>query len=61
MVVQLDPCLLLLRLEELGYRGLSLNTVRRLVWDFPYPDPWHHDETENSLRGRFLPTAANSQ
>lgn len=61
LVIQTDACLLILRLEQLGYSGLSPRALRRMVWEVPYPDPWHEDELERSLRGRFAPIAANSQ
>ncbi|KQV32444.1 hypothetical protein ASC97_02290 [Rhizobium sp. Root1203] len=61
VVIQSDACLLLLRLEQLGYSGLSVRTLRRLTWEAPYPDRWQDDETERSLRERFMPVAANSQ
>lgn len=61
LMVQTDPGLLLLRLEQLGYSGLSLQTLRRLTWEVPYPDRWQDDELEQSLKGRFAPVAANSE
>ncbi|MBB3410078.1 hypothetical protein FHT87_004010 [Rhizobium sp. BK316] len=61
VVIQIDPCLLIVRLEEFGYHGLSLDAVRRLAWDLPFPDAWRSDETEGAIRGRFLPVAANSR
>lgn len=33
MMIQLDAALLLLRLEQLGYCGLGLQTLRRLTWE----------------------------
>ncbi|GAA3109314.1 hypothetical protein GCM10010520_62290 [Rhizobium viscosum] len=61
MLVQLDACLLLVRLEELGYHEIDLNVVRRMAWEIPYPDPWQDNEIEGTLRGRFRPVAANTQ
>ncbi len=61
VVIQIDPSLLMLRLEEFGYRGLSLEAIRRLTWDLPFPEAWQGDETEGALRARFRPVAANSK
>lgn len=60
LMVQSDPCLLLLRLDQLGYSGLSLQALRRLTWEVPYPDRWQDDELQQALNGRFAPVAANS-
>jgi hypothetical protein len=61
LMIQSDPCLLLLRLEHLGYRDLSIETLERLTWEGPYPDPWHSDDVEKALKKRFAPIAANAQ
>lgn len=58
-MVQIDACLLMLRLEELGYSGLTVQELRRAILETPYPDRWLGDELEQSLVRRRIPDAAN--
>ncbi|EJC80240.1 hypothetical protein Rleg4DRAFT_1860 [Rhizobium leguminosarum bv. trifolii WSM2297] len=60
LMVQMDTALLQLRLEQLGYAGLDVPTLRRAVIETVYPDPWLGDELEQTLVRRRLPEAANS-
>jgi hypothetical protein len=61
LIVQTDPALLQRRLEQLGYAGPELATLRRMTMEVSYPDPWLGDELEKSLIRRRLPEAANSE
>ncbi|NMN74169.1 hypothetical protein AF71_00060450 [Rhizobium sp. 57MFTsu3.2] len=59
LIVQIDASLLMMRLEELGYSGLSVQELRRTILEAPYPDRWLGDELEQSLVRRRIPDAAN--
>ncbi|MBZ9789975.1 hypothetical protein K9B32_07505 [Rhizobium sp. 3T7] len=58
-MVQTDACLLMMRLEELGYSGLAVQELRRTILEASYPDEWVGDELERSLVRRRIPDAAN--
>ncbi|CCM79828.1 conserved hypothetical protein [Rhizobium mesoamericanum STM3625] len=58
-MVQIDAALLMLRLEELGYGGLTVQELRRTIMETPYPDQWLGDELEQALVRRRIPDAAN--
>lgn len=56
----IDHFLLLIRLEELGYRDISPLELRRLVWMIKYPHGLHDDATGDVVRERYRPIAANT-
>ncbi|OWV89801.1 hypothetical protein ATY78_18050 [Rhizobium sp. R635] len=60
LVVESDHLLLLLRLEELGYRNIAREPLRRLVWNIEFPDDRYDGEIEQVIRARRRPTAANA-
>ncbi|MFK3963235.1 hypothetical protein ACI2KT_06565 [Ensifer adhaerens] len=61
LIVITDHMLLLLRLEELGYRDIDAGDLRHLMWDIKFPDTWYDQHLEKAVTKRRRPTAANSQ
>ncbi|HBF32440.1 hypothetical protein [Rhizobium sp.] len=60
LIVQIDPLLMLNRLEQLGYTDLNSQTLRKLMWETILPDRWQDDELQTTIRKRFIPAAANA-
>ena len=60
LVVNTDHFLLLIRLEELGYRDISLMQLRHLVWMVNYPHALHDEKNDKVVRERYRPIAANT-
>lgn len=61
LVVVTDPLLLLLRLEELGYRGIAREPLSRLVWGIKFPDDQYASDVAEIVQARRRPTAANAE
>ncbi|OCP09370.1 MULTISPECIES: hypothetical protein [unclassified Ensifer] len=61
LIVVTDHMLLLLRLEELGYRDIDAGNLRQLMWSIAFPDSWYDHHLEKAVTKRRRPTAANSQ
>ncbi|MGB8290113.1 hypothetical protein ELI13_37315 [Rhizobium ruizarguesonis] len=60
LVVNTNHLLLLLRLEELGYRDIAPEELRRLIWRIEFPQAWHDGEIEKAIQERRRPPAANA-
>lgn len=60
LIVVTDHMLLLLRLEELGYRDIDAGHLRRLMWDINFPDREYDNQLDEAVSKRRRPTAANS-
>lgn len=60
LVVNTNHLLLLIRLEELGYRGVDPQALRRVIWMLKFPDGWYDGEAEEAVQTRRRPNAANS-
>ncbi|MBY4609370.1 hypothetical protein K6M90_17120 [Rhizobium sp. 9T] len=52
---------LLLRLEELGYRNIPPEAVRRLVWTIDFPDDRYDNDVGEIVRARRRPATANAE
>ncbi|ULR46948.1 hypothetical protein [Rhizobium sp. K102] len=61
LIVVTDHLLLLLRLEELGYRNIPPEAVRRLVWTIEFPDDRYDNDVGEIVRARRRPAAANAE
>ncbi|WVT72036.1 hypothetical protein QM996_10855 [Sinorhizobium chiapasense] len=61
LIVIIDHMLLLLRLEELGYRDINVEALRRHMWSIAFPDGWYDHHLEKAVSKRRRPIAANSQ
>ncbi|HEV7306356.1 hypothetical protein [Ensifer sp.] len=60
LIVIADHMLLLLRLEELGYRDIDAGDLRHLMWDIKFPDRWYDNQLDEAVSKRRRPVAANS-
>ncbi|MGR9268107.1 hypothetical protein ACU8OQ_12145 [Rhizobium leguminosarum] len=60
LVVNTNHLLLVLRLEELGYRDIAPEELRRLIWKIEFPQPWHDGAVEKAIQQRRRPAAANA-
>lgn len=61
LIVVTDHLLLLLRLEELGYRSIAPESLRRLIWTINFPDDRYDDDVGQIVRARRRPAAANAE
>ncbi|WP_457583835.1 hypothetical protein [Ensifer canadensis] len=61
LIVITDHMLLLLRLEELGYRDIDVGDLRHLMWSIKFPDRWYDNQLDEAVVNRRRPIAANSQ
>ncbi|PDT32278.1 hypothetical protein CO660_00090 [Rhizobium sp. L9] len=59
LVVNTNHLLLVLRLEELGYRDIAVEELRRLIWKIDFPEALHDDRLEKAIQERRRPAAAN--
>ncbi len=60
LVVNTNHLLLLIRLEELGYRNIDPQELRRVIWTLEVPEGWYDGEAEEAVQTRRRPTPANS-
>ncbi|MDR9780700.1 hypothetical protein [Rhizobium redzepovicii] len=60
LVVVTDHLLMLLRLEELGYRNIAPEPLRRLIWNITFPDDRYDKDVGQIIRARRRPAAANA-
>ncbi|ANL31051.1 hypothetical protein AMC90_PD00025 (plasmid) [Rhizobium phaseoli] len=61
LVVVTDHLLMLLRLEELGYRNLPREVLHRLLWNIEFPDERYDSAVEEIIQARRRPAAANAE
>ncbi|WP_434734342.1 hypothetical protein NL154_23790 (plasmid) [Rhizobium sp. YTUHZ044] len=64
LVAESDHLLLLLRLEELGYRNIAPEPLRRLVWNIEFPDDRYDSKTGHVVQragGRRRPMRGSSR
>ena len=59
LVVNTNHLLLLMRLEELGYRDINPQELRRLIWMLKFPEGWYDNEAGEAVQERRRPTPAN--
>ncbi|MUZ65027.1 hypothetical protein [Agrobacterium vitis] len=60
LVVNTNHLLLLLRLEELGYRDIAAEHLRRLIWKIEFPQAWYDGKVGEAIQERRRPSAANA-
>ncbi|ANL56489.1 hypothetical protein [Rhizobium phaseoli] len=61
LVVVADHLLMLLRLEEVGYRNLPREVLHRLLWNIEFPDERYDSAVEEIIQARRRPAAANAE
>lgn len=60
LVVVTDHLLMLLRLEEFGYRNIPRETLHLLVWAIEFPDGRYDSAVGEIIQARRRPVAANA-
>ncbi|MBZ7927762.1 hypothetical protein [Ensifer adhaerens] len=57
--ILIDPLLLTLPLENLGYGNKGAKPLSNLLWDIKYPHTWYDNDVEQFIHARRKLTAAN--